>query len=220
LIELGAVLALPQIRGGGDFGKAWHDAGSGRNRQTAFDDFLAAAEWLCRERITSPARLGIFGGSNSGLLVAAAMTQRPDLFAAVLCIAPLLDMVRYEYFDQALKWRKEYGSANVAEDFAVLHEYSPYHRVQKDINYPSVFFVSGDKDDRCNPAHVRKMAARLQADGAQTRPILVDYCGQRGHAPVLPLSVRIDALARRIAFMWRELNSDAAKGDIDESPVT
>jgi prolyl oligopeptidase len=216
LIERGAVFALPQIRGGGDFGKVWHDGGRGKNRQTAFDDFLAAAEWLCREKITSPAKLGIFGGSNSGLLVGAAMTQRPDLFGAVLCIAPLLDMVRYEHFDQALKWRKEYGSTNFAEDFTVLHEYSPYHRVQNDTNYPSVLFVSGDKDDRCNPAHVRKMAAHLQAGGAQTRPILVDYSGQRGHAPVLPLSVRIDALTRRIAFMWRELNVGTANGDIDE----
>jgi prolyl oligopeptidase len=133
------------------------------------------------------------------------MTQRPDLFRAVLCLAPLLDMVRYEQFDQAAKWRGEYGTTDDVEDFQALYAYSPYHHVEDSINYPAVLFVSGDEDDRCNPAHVRKMVARLQQRDAQANPVLVDYRLERGHSPVLPLSVRIDALVRRIAFLCREL---------------
>jgi prolyl oligopeptidase len=206
MLELGAVFALPHIRGGGEFGRAWHDAGRARNRQAAFDDFIAAAEWLCNQAITTPLQLGIFGGSNSGLLVGAMMTQRPDLFGAVLCIAPLLDMVRYESFDQAVKWRREYGTVEDPEDFQALHAYSPYHHVAEDVDYPATLFVSGDKDDRCNPAHTRKMAALLQERPAQKSPIIVDYSTERGHSPVLPLSDRVSALARRIAFLCRELH--------------
>jgi prolyl oligopeptidase len=206
MMELGVTFALPQIRGGGEFGKAWHDAGRGRSRQQAFDDFIGAAEWLCREGVTTPRQLAIFGGSNSGLLVGVAMTQRPDLFAAVLCMAPLLDMVRYEYFDQAVKWRHEYGTADDPEDFRTLYAYSPYHHVKEGVDYPPTLLVSGDKDDRCNPAHVRKMAALLQEREPQKAPILVDYSEERGHSPVLPLSVRVPALARRIAFFCKELN--------------
>jgi prolyl oligopeptidase len=205
LLDLGAIFALPHIRGGSEFGKDWHDAARGKDRQRSFDDFLAAAEWLCREGITSPQRLAIFGGSNSGLLVAAAMTQRPDLFRAVLCIAPLLDMLRYERFDQAARWNHEYGSIDDPEQFRALHAYSPYHRIEETTNYPAVMFVSGDKDERCNAAHVRKMAARLQERDSQSSPIIVDYSEQRGHFPALPLSVRVEALSRRIAFLCREL---------------
>ncbi len=205
MIDLGAVFVLPHIRGGGEFGKPWHDAGCGWNRQTAIYDFIAAAEWLFTSEIASPAKLAIFGGSNSGLLVGAAMTQRPDLFRAALSIAPLLDMVRYESFDQAAKWKAEYGSVQNAEDFHALLAYSPYHNVQRNVNYPATLFVTGDCDDRCNPAHVRKMAARLQKGETQTSPILVDYSEKRGHSAALPLSVRVDALARRLAFLSREL---------------
>jgi prolyl oligopeptidase len=217
LMELGAVLALAHIRGGGEFGKAWHDAGRARNRQASFDDFIAAAEWLCNCGITTPHRLAIFGGSNSGLLVGSVMTQRPDLFEAVVCIAPLLDMVRYELFDQAVKWRREYGRVEDAEDFKALYSYSPYHHVAEDIDYPATLFVSGDMDDRCNPAHVRKMAARLQGRSAQKSSVIVDYSIERGHSPVLPLSVRIRALARRIAFLCRELGITIHEGGFDET---
>ena len=216
MLELGAVFVLPHIRGGGDLGKEWHDAGRGQNRQTAFDDFIRAAEWLCAEGVTSPEKLGIFGGSNSGLLVGAAVTQRPDLFGAVLCIAPLLDMVRYEHFDQAAKWRAEFGTVRNQEDFHALHAYSPYHNVKCAVDYPATLFVSGDKDDRCNPAHVRKMAARLQEGAAQVNPILVDYSAERGHSPVLPLTVRIDALARRLAFFCEELAIEVPSEACDE----
>jgi prolyl oligopeptidase len=217
MMESGVVFALPHVRGGGDFGKAWHDAGRVRNRQTSFDDFIAAAEWLCDEGITSSQQLAIFGGSNSGLLVGAAMTQRPGLFQAVLCIAPLLDMVRYEHFDQATKWRKEYGTVADLEEFRALYAYSPYHRIEDTTNYPSVMFVSGEKDDRCNPAHVRKMAARMQQRDAQKSPIVVDYSEQRGHSPALPLSVRIEALVRRIDFLCKELNIPVTPGGSHET---
>lgn len=206
LLELGAAFAVPNIRGGSEQGKAWHEAARGRNRQVAVDDFVSAAEWLCSQHVTSSDKLAIFGGSNSGLLVGAALTQRPDLFRAVLCIAPLLDMVRYERFGQARKWESEYGTVKDAEDFLALYAYSPYHHLNPDRNYPSILFVAGDKDDRCDPVHVRKMAARLQDGIGQTNPILVDYSPERGHCPVLPLSMRIDALTRRIAFLCRELS--------------
>lgn len=204
--ESGTALAIAHIRGGGEFGKPWHEAGRRQNRQNAIADFIAAAEWLCARGITSPEQLGIFGGSNAGLLVAAAVTQRPDLFRAVLCIAPLLDMVRYEQFDAASRWRDEYGTVENEDDFHALHAYSPYHRLNEDVDYPPIMFVSGDKDDRCNPAHVRKMAARLQCRPVQKSPVIVDYSEERGHMPVLPLSARVEALARRIAFLHRELN--------------
>jgi prolyl oligopeptidase len=217
LIELGAMFALPHIRGGGEFGRAWHEAGRRRNRQAAIDDFIASAEWLCSTRRTNPELLGIFGGSNGGLLVGAAMTQRPDLFRAVLCIAPLLDMLRYERFDRATEWRREYGTVEDALDFQALYAYSPYHHVTSSTNYPSTLFVAGDKDDRCNPAHVRKMAGALQNRPAQTSPVIVDYSGERGHAPVLPLSVRVSALSRRIAFLCRELKIIVPDGGGDET---
>jgi prolyl oligopeptidase len=212
MLELGAVFVLPHIRGGGEFGKAWHEAGKRRNKQTAFDDFIAAAEWLHCEGITTPDRLGIFGGSHSGLLVAAAMTQRPDLFGAVLCIAPLIDMVRYEHFENAARWHSEFGTADDPDDLRVLYSYSPYHQVREDTNYPASLFVSGDKDDRCDPAHTRKMVARLQERSAQSSPVILDYSVHRGHSPVLPLSFRVQALARRIAFLCRQLKIALPEG--------
>jgi prolyl oligopeptidase len=212
--ELGATLAIAHVRGGGEFGQAWHDAGRRRNRQNAIDDFIAGAEWLREHGVVTPDKLATFGGSNAGLLVAAAMTQRPKLFGAVLCIAPLLDMLRYQYFDQAVKWRDEFGTAANADDFRALYAYSPYHHVESDVDYPPVMFVGGDKDDRCNPAHVRKMAALLQCRTAQRSAVIVDYSEQRGHALALPLSTRVEALARRIAFLCKELNvSWPAGGD-------
>lgn len=214
LLELGIVFALPCIRGGSEFGKEWHEAARRTKRQVAVNDFLSAAKWLSRWKVSSPREIGIFGGSNSGLLVAAALTQQPSLFRAALCIAPLLDMVRYELFDSASRWKQEYGTVDNSEDFNALYAYSPYHHVAEELDYPATLFVTGDRDDRCNPAHVRKMAARLQERSAQSRPILVDYSAERGHSPVLPLSVRIDALTRRIAFFCRELSIDLPVGGL------
>jgi prolyl oligopeptidase len=212
LVDLGAVFLLPHIRGGGELGKQWHDSACRRKRQVAFDDFIAAAEWACSQNLATPRTLGIFGGSNSGLLVGVAVTQRPDLFRAGLCIAPLLDMVRYESFDPSTRWQQEYGTVADAEDFSALYAYSPYHHVRRGTSYPAMMFVTGDQDERCSPAHVRKMAARLQEEGTQRSPVIVDYSDQRGHSPTLPLEFRVDALARRIAFLCQELSIPVTDG--------
>lgn len=205
LMEHGCVFALPNIRGGSEFGAEWHEAARGRCRQRAFDDFLSAAEWLITNEVAARDRLAIFGGSNSGLLVGAAMTQAPELFRAVVCIAPLLDMVRYHLFDGAVKWKREFGTADDPDDFEALYGYSPYHRVRDEVAYPAVMMVSGDSDQNCNPLHARKMVARLQSANRSDRPIILDYHIRRGHVPVLPLSMRIDALTDRMAFLCDQL---------------
>lgn len=205
LMERGCVFALPNIRGGSEFGVEWHKAAKRRNRQTAYDDFLCAAEWLIATGRTAPGKLAIFGGSNSGLLVAAALTQRPDLFRAVICMVPMLDMLRYHRFDNAHVWKDEYGTADDPDDFAALLKYSPYHHVRQGGAYPATMFVSGDADRNCNPLHARKMTARLQAANASQCPIFLDYSRFRGHSPVLPLSQRIEALTDRMAFLCDQL---------------
>jgi prolyl oligopeptidase len=206
LLERGCLLALPNIRGGSERGAFWHQAAKRRNRQTAFDDFLSGAEWLIATGRTTASQLAIFGGSNSGLLVGAAMTQRPELFRAVLCMVPLLDMLRYHLFDNAHVWKKEFGTAEDPEDFNALVSYSPYHAVKDRVAYPATMIVSGDADQNCNPLHARKMAARLQAANISDSPILIDYSELRGHSPVLPLSIRVDALTDRLAFLCDQLH--------------
>jgi prolyl oligopeptidase len=205
LLERNCHFALPHIRGGSEGGEDWHEAGRRRNRQVAFDDFLSAAEWLVGMGRTIPSQLAIFGGSNSGLLVATAMTQRPDLFCAVLCLAPLLDMVRYSLFNDGDIWKHEFGTADDPGDFRALAAYSPYHAVRHGTNYPATMIVSGDADQNCNPLHARKMTARLQAATSLDHPIILDYSEHRGHSPVLPLTARIDALSDRLAFLSDQL---------------
>jgi prolyl oligopeptidase len=205
LAELGCVIAIPNIRGGGELGAAWHEAGKRRNRQTAFDDFLAAAKWLIDKGVTTPPTLGIIGGSNGGLLVGAALTQRPDLFRAVVSLGPLFDMLRYHRFGRAHRWCEEYGTADDPQDFAVLYSYSPYHRVRDGVEYPAVLLVSGDEDRRCDSAHARKMTARLQHASASGLPVLLDYSETRGHSPVLSLHQRIAGLTDRLAFLCQQL---------------
>jgi prolyl oligopeptidase len=205
LIERGCLFALPNIRGGSEFGAEWHKAAKRRNRQTAYDDFLSAAEWLIQTGRTSADKLAIFGGSNSGLLVGAAITQRPELFRAVVCMVPMLDMLRYHLFDNAHVWKEEFGTVDDPDDFAVLAKYSPYHRVRDDVAYPATMIVSGDADRNCNPLHARKMTARLQTASASPHPIFLDYSKFRGHSPVLPLSERIEALTDRMAFLCDQL---------------
>jgi prolyl oligopeptidase len=211
LAERGCLFALPNIRGGSEFGVEWHNAAKRRNRQTAYDDFLSAAEWLVKTGRSAPERLAIFGGSNSGLLVGAAMTQRPDLFRAVVCMVPLLDMLRYHLFDNAHVWREEYGTADDPQDFAVLASYSPYHRIRQGTAYPATMIVSGDADTNCNPLHARKMTARLQGANSSAYPIFLDYNKFRGHSPVLPLSERIEGLTDRMAFLCDNLRLPVAE---------
>ncbi len=205
LIERGCLFALPNIRGGSEFGAEWHNAAKRRNRQVAFDDFIAAGEWLIETERTEPHKLAIFGGSNSGLLVGATMTQRPDLFRAVLCMVPMLDMLRYHLFDNAYVWKDEFGTAEDPEDLAALLSYSPYHNVRDATAYPATMIISGDSDQNCNPFHARKMTARLQAATVSAYPIFLDYSRYRGHSPVLPLSERIEALADRMTFLCDQL---------------
>jgi prolyl oligopeptidase len=205
LVELGCLFALPNIRGGSEFGVEWHNAATRRYRQLAFDDFFAAAEWLIQTGRAEPRRLAIFGGSNSGLLVGASMTQRPEMFRAVICMVPILDMLRYHLFDNALVWKEEFGTAEDPDDFAALVKYSPYHRVRDGTAYPATMIVSGDADQNCNPLHARKMVARLQAANVSDHPIFLDYSRHRGHSPVLPLSERINALTDRVAFLCDQL---------------
>ena len=209
LMERGCLFALPNIRGGSEFGAAWHEAAKRRNRQTAYDDFQSAAEWLVASGRTTAQKLAIFGGSNSGLLVGAALTQRPDLFRAVVCMVPMLDMLRYHLFDGAQVWREEFGTADNVEDFQALASYSPYHNVREGTKYPAVMIVSGDADRNCNALHARKMTARLQAANRSEHPIVLDYSSHRGHSPVLPLSERIDALTDRMAFLCDQLGLNA-----------
>jgi prolyl oligopeptidase len=209
LAEWGCVIAIPNIRGGSELGSAWHQAAKRRNRQTAFDDFAAAAEWLISEGWTQPESLGIIGGSNGGLLVGAALTQRPDLYKVAVSIGPLLDMLRYHRFGHAHFWTEEYGTVDDPEDFAVLHAYSPYHRVRDGVPYPATLLISGDADRRCDSSHVRKMAARLQHASSSGLPVLLDYSTTRGHSPTLPLEQRIESLTDRLAFLCQQLGVEA-----------
>jgi prolyl oligopeptidase len=205
LMEQGFLFAVPALRGGSELGEQWHRAGKRDNRQNSFDDFVAAAEWLIAEDRSVSGRIAIGGGSNAGLLVGAAITQRPDLFRAAICLGPLLDMARYHLFDFAAGWADEYGSPEDQDDFQSLLAYSPYHRVLENVAYPAVLLISGDADTRCNPMHARKMAARLQAATGCSYPILLDYKTEWGHTPVQPHSAKIEALTDRIAFVCNEL---------------
>lgn len=212
LIEQGFLFAVPALRGGSELGEPWHKAGMRKNRRNSFDDFIAAAEWLVSEGRSRAGRIAIGGGSNAGLLVGAAITQRPDLFRAAICLGPLLDMTRYHFFDFAAGWAEEYGSPEDEQDFHYLLGYSPYHRVQHGADYPAVLLISGDADTRCNPMHARKMAARLQAANRSEHPILLDYKANWGHTPVQPLSTKIEALTDRLAFLCHELRVHVQPG--------
>jgi prolyl oligopeptidase len=206
LMEKGCLFALPNIRGGGEFGAQWHVAAQRHERQTAFDDFISATHWLIDNGVAAHDKVAAFGGSNSGLLVAAAMAQAPSLFRAVVCIAPLLDMIRYHLFNGAAKWKEEFGTAESPDDFAALWRYSPYHRISDNVSYPAVMMISGDADQKCHPLHARKMIARLQAANCSTHPSILDYSNHRGHVSVLPLSIRVEALTDRMAFLCDQLN--------------
>ncbi len=204
-VEGGGVFAVANLRGGGEFGEAWHRAGMLANKQNVFDDFISAAEWLIRKGYTRASRLAISGGSNGGLLVGAALTQRPELFQAVVCRYPLLDMVRYHKFLVARFWVPEYGSSEDPEQFKYLYAYSPYHHVRPGTKYPAVLFITGDSDTRVAPLHARKMAALLQATTGSDRPILLSYDTKSGHSGGRPVSQQIDELADELGFLFWQL---------------
>lgn len=198
-LERGGVFAVANLRGGGEYGEAWHKDGMRLKKQNTFDDFAAAAEHLIRERYTTPERLAIQGGSNGGLLVGAALTQRPDLFSAVLCSVPLLDMVRYHLFGSGKTWISEYGSADDASQFKALHGYSPYHHVKPGTKYPAVLLLSADSDDRVDPMHARKFAAALQSASAGG-PVLLRIEKNSGHGGADLIKAAVEKGADQIAF--------------------
>jgi len=204
-ISAGGVYAVANLRGGGEFGEEWHRAGMLDKKQNVFDDFIAAAEWLIQNHYTKPARLAIIGGSNGGLLMGAALTQRPDLFGAVICTFPLLDMLRYQNFLVARYWVPEYGSAENADQFKYLLAYSPYQDVKPGTKYPPVMFVTGDSDTRVAPLHARKMAALLQAASASGKPVLLHYDTKAGHSGGTPVSKQIDDLLDELSFLYWQL---------------
>ncbi len=204
-MELGGVFAQPSLRGGGEFGEGWHQAGTRQNKQRVFDDFIAAAEFLIAHRYTSPARLAINGGSNGGLLVAACELQRPDLFAAVLAQVGVMDMLRFDQFTIGWAWKPEYGSPSEDEaDFGYLRRYSPLHNVKPGTRYPATLIMTADHDDRVFPAHSFKYAAEFQhaaPDGAP--PILLRVEVRAGHGAGMPLSKRVELTVDQYCFLLR-----------------
>ena len=203
-LESGGVFALANMRGGSEFGEEWHRAGMLESKQNVFDDFIAAAEHLIAEGYTRSEHLAIRGGSNGGLLVGAVSNQRPDLFGAVVCTYPLLDMVRYHQFLVASFWVPEYGSSDDPEQFAYIHAYSPYHNVIDGGDYPATLYLSGDGDTRVAPLHARKMAALMQAKNGSDNPILLRYHTQAGHSGGQPVSQQIDEMVDTVSFLlWQ-----------------
>jgi prolyl oligopeptidase len=204
-LEHGGVYAVAVVRGGGEYGEAWHQAGMLSRKQNVFDDFIAAAEWLIAAKITSPARLAISGRSNGGLLTGAALTQRPDLFRAVISGVPLLDMVRYHKFRIAQLWIPEYGSADDPEQFKWLYAYSPYHHVKDGAAYPAVLIHTAESDTRVDPMHARKMTARLQAATRGPSPVLLRLESKAGHGAGKPLGKVIEQLTDEWSFLFLQL---------------
>jgi prolyl oligopeptidase len=209
-VEQGGVHAVANLRGGGEFGEEWHRAGMLENKQNVFDDFIGAAEWLLANRYTNPSRLAIRGASNGGLLMGAAFTQRPELFRAVLCEFPDLDMVGYHRFENnnppALL---EYGNAALPEQFKFLYAYSPYQKVRAGTPYPAVLFTTGDADTRVPPLQARKMTARMQAATSSGRPVLLLYDTKAGHSGGRPIGKVVDDLSLEMAFLAWQLGMEA-----------
>lgn len=202
--ERGGVYAIANLRGGGEFGEKWHRDGMLQHKQNVFDDFIGAAEYLIKNGYTSSSKLAITGGSNGGLLVGAAMTQRPELFQAVVCAVPLLDMVRYQKFLVARFWVPEYGSSEDPDQLKYLLAYSPYHNVKSGTKYPAVMFVTGDADTRVAPLHARKMAALMQSATASDRPVLLHYDTKAGHSAGLPVSKQVEDVTDIMTFLiWQ-----------------
>ncbi|MFG0257567.1 MAG: prolyl oligopeptidase family protein [Phycisphaerales bacterium JB043] len=204
-LELGGVYAVANLRGGGEYGEEWHEAGMLHNKQNVFDDFIAAAEYLISEGYTTSPKLAIQGGSNGGLLVGAAMTQRPELFGAALPAVGVMDMLRFNKFTIGWAWESDYGSPEDPEDFEVLRAYSPYHNLEEGVRYPSTMVTTADHDDRVVPAHSFKFAAQLQHAHSGDNPVLIRIETRAGHGAGTPISKRIEQATDRYGFLIREL---------------
>ncbi|HXG46101.1 MAG TPA: prolyl oligopeptidase family serine peptidase [Methylomirabilota bacterium] len=204
-LEMGGVYAVPNLRGGGEYGEEWHQAGMKARKQNVFDDFIAAAEWLIQNRYTRPSKLAISGGSNGGLLVGACMTQRPELFGAALPAVGVMDMLRFHKFTIGWAWTSEYGSPDNPEDFQVLYAYSPLHRLKPGTQYPATLITTADHDDRVVPAHSFKFAAALQAAHRGRNPVLIRIETKAGHGAGKPTTKLIEEATDRWAFLVRVL---------------
>jgi len=210
-MEMGGIVAVPNLRGGGEYGEAWHEAGKKLNKQNVFDDFIAAAEWLIEEKYTSSEKLAIMGGSNGGLLVGAAMTQRPELFGACLPAVGVMDMLRYNQFTAGHFWRDEYGTTDDPKEFEALLDYSPYHNLHQGVSYPATLVTTADTDDRVVPMHSFKFIAALQHAQAGTAPVLIRIEKRAGHGAGTPITKRIDQAADSWAFLWENLDMSEEK---------
>jgi len=208
-MEHGGVYAVANLRGGAEFGEDWHRAGMLDKKQNVFDDMIAAAEHLIAEKYTDKDHLAIQGGSNGGLLMGAMITQRPDLFRAVVCQVPLLDMLRYQNFQIAKLWVPEYGSSDNPEQFKWLYAYSPYHHVKEGTEYPAILFMTADTDTRVDPMHAKKMAAEMQAEAkngsSKTRPILLRIESKAGHGAGKPVTKQIEEFTDVYSFLFWQL---------------
>jgi prolyl oligopeptidase len=208
-MEQGGFFALPNMRGGGEYGETWHKAGMFEHKQNVFDDWFAAAEYLIANKYTTRERLAITGRSNGGLLMGASMTQRPDLFGAILCGYPLLDMSRYQKFLVGRWWTTEYGSAENPEQAGYILKYSPYQNVRAGVKYPAIMFFTGDSDTRVAPLHARKMAALMQATvmaepADDRRPVLLHYDVKAGHSAGVSVDQLVNDMADELGFLWNE----------------
>jgi prolyl oligopeptidase len=208
-LERGGVFAVANLRGGAEFGEDWHRAGMLEKKQNVFDDFIAAAEFLIAEKYTDKEHLAIRGGSNGGLLVGVALTQRPGLFRAAVCAVPLLDMLRYQHFQIAKLWIPEYGSADDPAQFDFIYAYSPYHHVKAGVEYPAILFMTADGDTRVDPMHAKKMAALMRAEAAngrsRERPILLRIEPKAGHGVGKPITKQIEELTDVYSFLFWQL---------------
>jgi prolyl oligopeptidase len=204
LLERGVVFASANLRGGGEYGEAWHQQGMKRRKQNVFDDFIAAAEWLVASRYTSPARLAIMGGSNGGLLVGAVINQRPELFRVAVAQVGVMDMLRFQKFTIGWNWVADYGSSDDAEEFEVLYAYSPLHNIREGVKYPATLITTADHDDRVVPAHSFKYAAALQALASPENPVLIRIETKSGHGPS-NLTKQLETIADVYAFVLYNL---------------
>ncbi len=204
-MEMGGVFAQAVLRGGGEYGEEWHEAGTKLKKQNVFDDFISAAEWLIKNNYTSPAKLAIQGGSNGGLLVGACMTQRPDLFGATLPAVGVMDMLRFHKFTIGWGWTSDYGSADDPQQFKAIYAYSPLHNLRPGTKYPATLITTADHDDRVVPAHSFKFAATLQADQAGDAPVLIRIETKAGHGAGKPVSKQLEEVADQWAFLVKNL---------------
>jgi prolyl oligopeptidase len=212
-MEMGGLYAQPSLRGGGEYGEAWHQAGTKLAKQNVFDDFIAAAEWLIAEKYTSPRKLAISGGSNGGLLVAACEIQRPDLFGAVLPSVGVMDMLRFDKFTIGWAWKSDYGAPSENEDeFHTIYRYSPLHNLKPGTAYPPTLISTADHDDRVFPAHSFKYAAAMQAAQEGPNPVLIRIETRAGHGGGMPLSKRVELAVDQFTFLVKVLKMQPLEG--------